>query len=1267
MNIDVTGALSDTAFDSIYANVRQLTNTNPSTTGTTQTPTIPSAPTGVATVTIPPTVSVASGRVADTTKVLDVPSTTNTAASGTYGQVGNGIDVLYPDTGSPAANPDILGRTAFEGEYQFVNGSVIVGDNGYSGLLRYDSDTTADGDFAVGTNSGFVYSDTSGDTAIGINQRTGNVKIEGTGRVGIYQNEGGAVNVGSNVETLVIGENKNYVNNTDGSQYKYERESTLYATRTRKADGTYTDWILTGNSYTKDVGVTASSNIYEDTLNMKISPQFGTKADEATTDTEYAYHYSSAYSYDYDSYGAAIREIHYRYINETRQDSVLFDHSADTIIASSANEAEYARNVKYDEYEQGYVYSGAKINAIDRNTGGIILVDYNLSYYYNFDPALDIDPTLAADVAAAVADNIRKYPEIDSKTITPAIVDDVLAEINNYLNTHPDLSITTIGTNSNAAIGTSSRSAPNGGVIDTNTKTVTVQNNSGIIYSRNNAADSIFEVGTTPANTGSNSGTIWVDAETVNVYGNNSGTINAKSETVYITGSNTGSVIVNSKADYPIDMPIPPDTTPSPHTSTLTELGINGHTSSAYYNDRLVTDSYTVIVGTNNISGAIVTTDNSTGSNFTIVTNSGRSPYGGINTAAEKVDIGTNNGNLKTTNPILDPITGLPNPSELIVGQNGTNGDIDTTALIVGIGANAGDVRTTNADSNSVFIVTTPTPPLPASNGINSGRIETAAKYVEVEKNEGTLKTTNGSIGSKLISEENTGTIETAAEDVDITTNNGTLKLTNSNAEAKITTTGANSVIESNANKLTISSELQGKVYISAGRELVLENGVAAGATIYLSTNTTFTISGENKGTIIFVDDVTVTDNNFNNSGNIELNQIDSVDINKNESPGYIKLINGSEATITENEAGATVEIGGGAIGGGIPSKAEITTNDGIIRNGGELTITNNTGIIENYGTVTSPIPNNTGIVRQHAYDFDTSQISFPTVTNGTLSPAVQESTLTFKANGETYTMKAVWREDFDENDLSNNVGGLCDCTVGVHGRNECTDLTLGVLRDAFVLEFLPNTINPTPLAGEEIVFDENPQLAVPGEGLNYELQGTLNPAVYGKLSGTSGYSLTYKVDARVTIEEEWKLGKGLTLQIGANAGQTMEIFIPKVTYTNEQSSTGCVFCDCGTLNSGSLLTRESATGTLGICDTAVDNVSRVRAQLGAQENRLMYTKNSVNVTHENTSRAESLIRDADMAKEAMDSAKGMVLAQSTTSMIAQANQAPQIILKLLQ
>jgi flagellin len=92
-----------------------------------------------------------------------------------------------------------------------------------------------------------------------------------------------------------------------------------------------------------------------------------------------------------------------------------------------------------------------------------------------------------------------------------------------------------------------------------------------------------------------------------------------------------------------------------------------------------------------------------------------------------------------------------------------------------------------------------------------------------------------------------------------------------------------------------------------------------------------------------------------------------------------------------------------------------------------------------------------------------------------------------------------------------------------------------------------------------------------------------------------------------------------------------------------------------------------SATGGLSAIDSAITKVSTSRSNFGAVQNRLEHRLNNLATYQENLVASESRIRDVDMASEMVNFTKLSILQQAGTSMLAQANQAPQSVLSLLQ
>lgn len=98
----------------------------------------------------------------------------------------------------------------------------------------------------------------------------------------------------------------------------------------------------------------------------------------------------------------------------------------------------------------------------------------------------------------------------------------------------------------------------------------------------------------------------------------------------------------------------------------------------------------------------------------------------------------------------------------------------------------------------------------------------------------------------------------------------------------------------------------------------------------------------------------------------------------------------------------------------------------------------------------------------------------------------------------------------------------------------------------------------------------------------------------------------------------------------------------------------------------GDISTIGTSRAMLGLIDTAVDAVNEARGALGAQQNRLDSTLRSLANVRENTSAAESRIRDVDVALETADMTRNSILQQASTSILTQANQQPQLALSLL-
>ncbi len=143
-------------------------------------------------------------------------------------------------------------------------------------------------------------------------------------------------------------------------------------------------------------------------------------------------------------------------------------------------------------------------------------------------------------------------------------------------------------------------------------------------------------------------------------------------------------------------------------------------------------------------------------------------------------------------------------------------------------------------------------------------------------------------------------------------------------------------------------------------------------------------------------------------------------------------------------------------------------------------------------------------------------------------------------------------------------------------------------------------------------------------------------------------------------------LGASLTLQVGANAGNTLSVSVGDA----QSSGLGTTVGTYTNLNSlvGDFQGNESSLSDelIQMVDGAITDVNGIRSTLGATQNRLGYAIANLGVGIENLSASESRIRDADIASETVDFVKAQILQQAGIAVLAQANASPQSVLALL-
>ena len=136
-----------------------------------------------------------------------------------------------------------------------------------------------------------------------------------------------------------------------------------------------------------------------------------------------------------------------------------------------------------------------------------------------------------------------------------------------------------------------------------------------------------------------------------------------------------------------------------------------------------------------------------------------------------------------------------------------------------------------------------------------------------------------------------------------------------------------------------------------------------------------------------------------------------------------------------------------------------------------------------------------------------------------------------------------------------------------------------------------------------------------------------------------------------------YKDGLSFNLHVGADADMTNKITVNIDSMNSAGLGIKGIKAD----------TEQDATYAIDAIADAISTVSSQRSALGAVQNRLEHTINNLDNVVENTTTAESRIRDTDMAEEMVNYSKNNILAQAGQSMLAQANQSNQGVLSLLQ
>ena len=169
-----------------------------------------------------------------------------------------------------------------------------------------------------------------------------------------------------------------------------------------------------------------------------------------------------------------------------------------------------------------------------------------------------------------------------------------------------------------------------------------------------------------------------------------------------------------------------------------------------------------------------------------------------------------------------------------------------------------------------------------------------------------------------------------------------------------------------------------------------------------------------------------------------------------------------------------------------------------------------------------------------------------------------------------------------------------------------------------------------------------------------------------GTTEATDGYFLNKSATGYTVAKDK---GTDFTTQFDVNGALSFNLHVGADSASDNKISVKIDSMSAGGIGVKDLKvnTEDDATAAIDRISEAISKVSSQRSSLGAVQNRLEHTINNLDNVVENTTSAESRIRDTDMAKEMVNYSKNNILAQAGQSMLAQANQSNQGVLSLLQ
>ncbi len=260
----------------------------------------------------------------------------------------------------------------------------------------------------------------------------------------------------------------------------------------------------------------------------------------------------------------------------------------------------------------------------------------------------------------------------------------------------------------------------------------------------------------------------------------------------------------------------------------------------------------------------------------------------------------------------------------------------------------------------------------------------------------------------------------------------------------------------------------------------------------------------------------------------------------------------------------------------------------------------------------------------------------------GMSAAAVQEAALTVTSlNGEAITI------DYGTNSIAD--------TVGINQREVAGEVNSSSTFTLATFDAGDMTLNGVELGSYDNTIDYNGGSA----GTAGQMQDFA--AFVNQYSDQTGVIASSDSAGTGLITLTSKDGSDISIDYRDGSTETDMRALTGFRETNHLTGAG------GNVDAVDVSTVAGANKAIGIIDKALEQVSEVRGDLGAVNNRLDFTINNLSNVSENVAAARSRIEDADFAQESANLSRAQVLQQAGTAMLAQANAAPQQVLSLLQ